>query len=142
MSGRLERKDMTTMFIETEDTPNPATLKFLPGRSVTGDARPVDFGDADVAAGRSELASALFDQPNVRRVFLGGDFVSVTKSDDISWGDLKPVVLGRSRPSSKAAARSCPARRPRRSMTSPRRRRSRQPHPGPARHPRASGRCW
>ncbi len=94
MSGRLERKDMTTMFIETEDTPNPATLKFLPGRSVTGDARPVDFGDADVAAGRSELASALFDQPNVRRVFLGGDFVSVTKSDDISWGDLKPVVLG------------------------------------------------
>lgn len=82
------------MFIETEDTPNPATLKFLPGRTVTGDAPPVDFADADAVSGRSELASALFGQPGVRRVFLGSDFVSVTKSDDIAWGDLKPVVLG------------------------------------------------
>ncbi|WP_040508687.1 NifU family protein [Gluconobacter morbifer] len=82
------------MFIETEDTPNPATLKFLPGRAVTGDFRPVDFGDANSASGRSELAETLFGLEDVRRVFLGSDFVSITKSDGISWGDLKPVVLG------------------------------------------------
>ncbi|GAD10268.1 thioredoxin-like protein [Gluconobacter frateurii NBRC 103465] len=48
------------MFIETEDTPNPATLKFLPGRPVTGDSRTVDFGEASAAEGRSELAETLF----------------------------------------------------------------------------------
>ena len=84
---------MTSMLIETEDTPNPATLKFLPGRSVTGDSRPVDFGDADAAVGRSALAESLFDLPDVRRVFLGSDFVSITKADGVSWGDVKPVVL-------------------------------------------------
>ena len=80
------------MFIETEGTPNPATLKFLPGRDVMG-AGTADFAAADAAA-RSPLASALFDLPGVARVFLGGDFVTVTKTDAVSWQALKPQVLG------------------------------------------------
>ena len=80
------------MFIETEGTPNPATLKFLPGRDVMGE-RTADFASAD-AAGRSPLASAIFTLPGVTRVFLGGDFVTVTKNDDIAWQALKPQVLG------------------------------------------------
>jgi Fe-S cluster biogenesis protein NfuA len=80
------------MFIETEGTPNPATLKFLPGRDVMG-AGTADFAAADAAA-RSPLALALFDLPGVARVFLGGDFVTVTKTDAISWQALKPQVLG------------------------------------------------
>ncbi len=80
------------MFIETEGTPNPATLKFLPGRDVmaTGTA---DFAGPDLAA-RSPLAQALFDLPGVARVFLGGDFVTVTKSDLADWASLRPQVLG------------------------------------------------
>ena len=79
------------MFIETEDTPNPATLKFLPGRDVMG-AGTADFTNA-LAAERSSLASTLFEQPGVARVFLGGDFIAVTKSDDVAWSELKPQVL-------------------------------------------------
>ena len=79
------------MFIETEGTPNPATLKFLPGRDVMG------LGTADFAsraAGlRSQLATALFDLEGVARVFLGGDFVTITKTDAVSWQGLKPQVL-------------------------------------------------
>lgn len=80
------------MFIETEGTPNPATLKFLPGRDVMGLAT-ADFATAD-AAMRSPLAGALFALPGVARVFLGGDFVTVTKTDATSWQELKPLVLG------------------------------------------------
>lgn len=80
------------MFIETEGTPNPATLKFLPGRDVMG-ARTADFASAE-AAGRSMLAGAIFALPGVTRVFLGGDFVTVTKDDSLSWQALKPQVLG------------------------------------------------
>lgn len=80
------------MFIETEGTPNPATLKFLPGRDVMG-ARTADFASAE-AADRSPLASAIFALPGVSRVFLGGDFVTVTKTDAIAWQALKPQVLG------------------------------------------------
>jgi len=80
------------MFIETEGTPNPATLKFLPGRDVMG-ASTADFASSDTAA-RSPLASALFDLPGVARVFLGGDFVTVTKTDATDWPALKPQVLG------------------------------------------------
>ncbi len=79
------------MFIETESTPNPATLKFLPGRYV------MESGTADFAsrtsAERSPLASELFALAGVARVFLGGDFVTVTKVDDTSWQALKPRVL-------------------------------------------------
>lgn len=81
------------MLIETEDTPNPATLKFLPGRDVTGDQGPVDFATLEAAEGRSPLAEALFALPEVRRVFLGSDFVSITKADDESWPELRPLIL-------------------------------------------------
>ena len=80
------------MFIETEGTPNPATLKFLPGREVMGSGT-ADFPSAEVAE-RSPLASALFALPGVARVFLGSDFITVTKTDAIGWQGLKPQVLG------------------------------------------------
>ena len=80
------------MFIETEGTPNPATLKFLPGREILGN-RTADFADADAAL-LSPLAEALFGLEGVARVFLGADFVTVTKSADIEWQSLKPQVLG------------------------------------------------
>jgi NFU1 iron-sulfur cluster scaffold homolog, mitochondrial len=79
------------MFIETEGTPNPATLKFLPGRYVMGTST-ADFASA-VSAERSPLASALFDLPGVARVFLGGDFITVTKTDEVDWQGLKPQIL-------------------------------------------------
>jgi len=79
------------MFIETEGTPNPATLKFLPGRYVMG-ASTADFASA-ASAGRSPLATALFELPGVARVFLGGDFITVTKTDEGTWQGLKPQVL-------------------------------------------------
>jgi len=82
------------MFIQTEQTPNPATLKFLPGRAVLGDGGAEDFQKAEDAAGRSPLAEALFDVDGVTGVFLGSDFVSVSKSDELEWYVLKPAVLG------------------------------------------------
>ncbi len=80
------------MFIQTEPTPNPATLKFLPGQTVmeTGTA---DFPDAE-SARRSPLAERLFLIDGVTGVFLGGDFVSVTKASDKDWQFLKPAILG------------------------------------------------
>lgn len=80
------------MFIQTEETPNPATLKFLPGRAVmpTGTA---DFADA-ARAEKSPLAAALFRLDGVERVFLGSDFVTVTKAADKDWAVLKPALLG------------------------------------------------
>jgi Fe-S cluster biogenesis protein NfuA len=80
------------MFIETEGTPNPATLKFLPGREVMG-AGTADFASPATAA-RSPLAGALFALPDVSRVFLGGDFITVTKADGADWQALRPQVLG------------------------------------------------
>jgi Fe-S cluster biogenesis protein NfuA len=79
------------MFIQTEATPNPATLKFLPGRDVLV-GEPRDFRAA-VDATASPLASALFGVPGVTGVFLGADFISVTK-DDADWNHIKPSVLG------------------------------------------------
>ncbi|MCX5615267.1 NifU family protein [Bombella saccharophila] len=81
------------MMIETEDTPNPATLKFLPGRDVTGTRPSVDFAEAGLVAGRSALADALFGMGDVKRVFLGRDFVSVTKEDAADWSALRPRIL-------------------------------------------------
>ena len=80
------------MFIQTESTPNPATLKFLPGRSVMGEGAVADFPSAETA-GRSALARALFTTPEVARVFFGSDFISVTKKDG-DWKHLKPAILG------------------------------------------------
>lgn len=80
------------MFIQTEETPNPAALKFLPGRPVleTGVA---DFTSRD-AATRSPLARLLFEIDGVAGVFLGSDFVTVTKTGEKNWQVLKPMVLG------------------------------------------------
>ncbi len=80
------------MFIETESTPNPATLKFLPGRMVMGGGT-ADFA-SPASAARSPLAGALFALPGVARVFLGSDFITVTKTDAEDWVELKPQVLG------------------------------------------------
>jgi len=80
------------MFIQTEATPNPATLKFLPGVAVMPSGT-ADFADPG-AAGRSPLASALFGVDGVARVFLGSDFISVSKLPDFEWQTLKPAVLG------------------------------------------------
>ena len=79
------------MFIQTETTPNPATLKFIPGREVMS-AGTVDFPDAQAGA-RSPLATRLFAIPEVERVFFGSDFVTVTKRDG-DWRHLKPAILG------------------------------------------------
>ena len=79
------------MFIETEGTPNPATLKFLPGRYVM-ESGTADFAAAASAA-RSPLAAALFELEGVARVFLGNDFITVTKTDEIDWPALKPQIL-------------------------------------------------
>jgi Fe-S cluster biogenesis protein NfuA len=81
------------MFIETESTPNPATLKFLPGRDVMGGRGTADFTDAADATGRSPLAARVFDVGEVARVFLGNDFITVTKAEDANWQQLKPRVL-------------------------------------------------
>ena len=81
------------MFIETEGTPNPATLKFLPGREVMGSQGTADFASAEVAA-RSPLATRIFALGGVARVFLGGDFVTVTQTGDADWAQLRPQVLG------------------------------------------------
>ena len=80
------------MFIQTEDTPNPATLKFLPGRMVMGEGQVADFPSPETGA-RSPLAMALFAIPDVSRVFFGADFISVTKRDG-DWKHLKPAILG------------------------------------------------
>src|SRR6201996_1467499 len=80
------------MFIQTEATPNPATLKFLPGRSVMGEGAVADFPSAETTS-RSPLARALFATPEVARVFFGSDFISVTKRDG-DWKHLKPAILG------------------------------------------------
>lgn len=80
------------MFIETEGTPNPATLKFLPGRDVVGGRGTADFISAEAAI-RSPLATRLFELAGVARVFLGGDFITVTKTDDADWAALRPTIL-------------------------------------------------
>ena len=80
------------MFIQTETTPNPATLKFLPGEVVLGDGT-ADYPSADTA-GNSPLATRVHAVPGVTGVFLGGDFVTVTKTDDASWDHIKPAILG------------------------------------------------
>lgn len=80
------------MFIQTEETPNPATLKFLPGREVTGGG-PVDFPDA-ATSDASPLAQRLFAVDGVRAVLLGRDFITVTKAAEREWPLLRPAILG------------------------------------------------
>lgn len=80
------------MFIQTESTPNPATLKFLPGQTVLGMGT-ADFPEAGTAS-KSPLASAIFAVEGVTGVFLGSDFVTVTKADAVDWAHVKPAILG------------------------------------------------
>ena len=80
------------MFIQTESTPNPATLKFLPGQTVL-DMGTADFPSAETA-GASPLAQRLFAVSGVAGVFFGSDFVTVTKADNSDWDHLKPAILG------------------------------------------------
>jgi Fe-S cluster biogenesis protein NfuA len=79
------------MFIQTEHTPNPATLKFIPGKTVLNDGT-VDYRSKSEAAG-SPLATRLFDVDGVTGVFLGSDFISVTKGE-AEWPHIKPAILG------------------------------------------------
>lgn len=79
------------MFIQTEETPNPATLKFLPGQIVL-EKGTADFTDA-MHCGTSPLAKALFTLDGVEGVFLGRDFITVTKSMRHNWATLKPHLL-------------------------------------------------
>lgn len=81
------------MFIATEQTPNPATLKFLPGQDVLGTGT-AEFTEAGEAEAGSPLAHRLFAVEGVKSVYLGADFVSVTKSEGVDWYMLKPAVLG------------------------------------------------
>ncbi|MGX9356875.1 NifU family protein [Roseobacteraceae bacterium S113] len=80
------------MFIQTESTPNPATLKFLPGQAV------LDMGTADFpspeGASASPLAARIFATGNVTGVFFGNDFVTVTKDESAEWDHIKPAILG------------------------------------------------
>src|SRR5215468_12632079 len=79
------------MFIQTEATPNPATLKFLPGRTVLASGT-LDMRDPEEAS-RSPLAERLFGVKGVNGVFFGADFITVSKSDG-EWQQLKPAILG------------------------------------------------
>ncbi len=83
---------MRPMLIETESTPNPATLKFMPGRAVM-EAGTRDFASPEEAEA-SPLASALFSLGDVTGVFFGRDFVSVTIAPGAEWADVKPDILG------------------------------------------------
>jgi Fe-S cluster biogenesis protein NfuA len=80
------------MFIQTESTPNPATLKFLPGQTVL-EAGTADFPSAE-GADKSPLAERIFKVQGVTGVFFGNDFVTVTKEDGAEWDHLKPAILG------------------------------------------------
>jgi len=79
------------MFIQTEATPNPATLKFIPGRVVL-DAGTMEFTNRD-SARRSPLAARLFEVPGVTGIFFGYDFITISKADG-DWQHLKPAILG------------------------------------------------
>jgi Fe-S cluster biogenesis protein NfuA len=80
------------MFIQTEQTPNPATLKFLPGRVVMTSGT-TNFTAAEEAARVSPLAERLFSLSQITGVFLGADFITVTKDAEGEWYQLKPLIL-------------------------------------------------
>jgi Fe-S cluster biogenesis protein NfuA len=80
------------MFIQTESTPNPATLKFLPGQAVMPDGT-ADFPSSEDAT-NSPLALRIFAVDGVTAVFFGPDFITVTKQESIDWNHIKPAILG------------------------------------------------
>lgn len=80
------------MFIQTQDTPNPDSLKFLPGKDILGKGNTMDFPTQD-SAHKSPLAKLLFRIEGVRSVFFGGDFITVSKFEDAEWGVLKAEIF-------------------------------------------------
>ena len=83
--------EITTMFIQTEETPNPATLKFIPGVDVMG-AGNAEFNSVEESKS-APLAKRLFQIDGVQSVFLGADFIAVTKLESLEWFSLKPAIL-------------------------------------------------
>ncbi|WP_425410416.1 NifU family protein [Hyphococcus sp.] len=82
------------MFIQTEDTPNPQSMKFVPGQPVLGEgALGMDFPTQESAAA-SPLAQLLFETDGVMGVYLGADFITVTKAEAVEWMHIKPALLG------------------------------------------------
>ena len=92
------------MFIQTEDTPNPNTMKFIPGVPV------LEIGTADfcdkLQAKKSNLASLIFTIDDVKRVFFSTDFISVSKSDESNWEVLKPLILTKAKGSDEIIRKS------------------------------------
>lgn len=80
------------MFIQTEGTPNPNALKFLPGIDISPQS-PIFFNNFDEAAAKSSLAAQLYNIGNIEAIFFGADFITVTKSPEIEWKLLKPEIL-------------------------------------------------
>lgn len=91
LARERQRPYIAAMFIETETTPNPASLKFLPGRQVMSAGTREFTSDEDAAA--SPLAQAIFDTGEVTNVFFGRDFISVTVAPGVDWAVLKPQVV-------------------------------------------------
>ena len=91
LASKRQRPYIAAMFIETETTPNPASLKFLPGRQVMSAGTREFASDEDAAA--SPLAQAIFDTGEVTNVFFGRDFISVTVAPGVDWAVLKPQVV-------------------------------------------------
>jgi Fe-S cluster biogenesis protein NfuA len=82
------------MFIQTEATPNPATIKFIPGQIVLDQGRVAEFKNGAAAKGQSPLAERLFKIDGIESVFFSSDFVSITKHEGKEWLVLKPLILG------------------------------------------------
>ena len=80
------------MFIQVEPTPNPLTLKFLPGRDVTKEG--TIFYQNESEASNSPFAQRMFAVEGVKCVFFGNDFITITRAEDLDWQVLKPIVLG------------------------------------------------
>lgn len=81
-----------TMFIRTESTPNPDSMKFMPDKQLLEPGQSIDFENA-MSAARSPLAKVLFRNDCVRRVFIGSSFVTVTKDEEIEWDSVKPLIF-------------------------------------------------
>ncbi len=82
------------MFIQTEDTPNPQSMKFLPGEPVLGEGQlGMDFPTIESAA-LSPLAEAIYSVDGIMGVYLGGEFITVTKDPSVEWHHIKPTILG------------------------------------------------
>jgi Fe-S cluster biogenesis protein NfuA len=81
------------MFIQTESTPNPSSLKFIPDGAVVAGSHATEYKNQAQAAGNSLLAEQLFSVPGVESVFLGSDFITINKSDNKEWHEIKTEIL-------------------------------------------------